>query len=304
MGFLIRKLSTLVEVFSKDNKANLRIGGGILTAIVVLSSGGIGWVLEQLLLKESQFPYSIGSVLFCIALASGLAARSLIQSVNDVINSLPNDNNQSLYNAREKLKLIVGRDVNQLDRNEILRATAETASENAVDGIFAPLFWILIGSLIWKISDTLPGPLSCLWAFKATSTIDSMIGYKIGRMEWLGTIGARLDDLLVWIPCRLVVITLPLISKRPTEIKKVIKATWIDGSRDISPNSGLSQAVFAYCVKARMGGSNKYKSAIIEKPILAKYYSNPSIHSINNILNLCIKLEFFWLLLMSSLLIL
>ena len=42
----------------------------------------------------------------------------------------------------------------------------------------------------------LPGPLSLAWGFKAASTLDSMLGYRRGRLRWLGTAGARLDDAL------------------------------------------------------------------------------------------------------------
>ena len=41
-----------------------------------------------------------------------------------------------------------------------------------------------------------PGPLALAWGFKASSTLDSMLGYRSGRLRWLGTAGARLDDLL------------------------------------------------------------------------------------------------------------
>ena len=83
---------------------------------------------------------------------------------------------------------------------EILRAAAETASENAVDGFFAPLFWMLLGAWIWECWPELPGPLALAWGFKASSTLDSMLGYRSGRLRWLGTAGARLDDVLTWCP--------------------------------------------------------------------------------------------------------
>ena len=38
------------------------------------------------------------------------------------------------------------REVKNLNKAQILRATAETASENSVDGVFAPLFWMMFGT--------------------------------------------------------------------------------------------------------------------------------------------------------------
>ena len=82
----------------------------------------------------------------------------------------------SLKPARRNLSWIVGRDVQSLDRKGLLRAAAETASENAVDGVFAPLLWMVIGALLWKILPSGPGPLALAWGFKASSTLDSMLG--------------------------------------------------------------------------------------------------------------------------------
>ncbi len=68
------------------------------------------------------------------------------------------------------------------------------------------------GRRTWAVQaiSAAPGPLALAWGFKAASTLDSMLGYRQGRLRWLGTAGARLDDLLVWLPCRLVALTLPL----------------------------------------------------------------------------------------------
>ena len=72
--------------------------------------------------------------------------------------------------ARRNLSWIVGRDVQSLDRTGLLRAAAETASENAVDGIFAPLFWMGIGALLWMVLPSGPGPLALGWGFKASAS--------------------------------------------------------------------------------------------------------------------------------------
>jgi adenosylcobinamide-phosphate synthase len=54
------------------------------------------------------------------------------------------------------------------------------------------------------------GPVLAL-AFKAVSTMDSMIGYRSARYRHFGSCAARLDDLLNFIPVRLTgFIVLPL----------------------------------------------------------------------------------------------
>lgn len=47
--------------------------------------------------------------------------------------------------SREKLSWIVGRDTSQLQPQQINRAVVETVAENTVDGIIAPLFFLLLG---------------------------------------------------------------------------------------------------------------------------------------------------------------
>ena len=233
-----------------------------------------------------------------LLISSSIAARSLASSCLDVIH--PIENNYSyldIQNSRKMLSNIVGRDTSNLKKQEILRAVAETASENAVDGIFAPLFWIFIGIMFWKVSLYLPGPLSFVLTFKASSTIDSMIGYKEGSLRWIGYTGAKLDDLMTWIPSRLVLITLPLVSRSWNLAPEIIKKAWKEGSKDESPNSGLSEAIFANCLKIRMGGENIYRGKKKYKPELGKNHPEANTRSIKKIILSIVKLQIFWLLL-------
>jgi len=142
----------------------------------------------------------------------------------------------------------------------------------------------------------MPGPLSMAWIFKASSTIDSMLGYKEGNLKWLGFTGAKTDDLMVWIPSRIVLITLPFCCKTKQSIFKTIRDSWKDGIVDSSPNSGISEAIFAYCAEVRMGGVNYYKGQKKIKPIIAKTYPMASINSVKKILSLSLRLQLAWIL--------
>jgi len=296
MGMAISFLRELVEGIAKENKSKLYIGGFAITSIVVLLSGISGWIIERLFLfLEIENPI-VSSLFFSFILSSSLASRSLNKSIFEIINLINTENHRNnIKNIRQKLRLIVGRDVDNLDTNEILRASAETASENSVDGIFAPLFWIFLGTIFWEFNNFMPGPLAMAWIFKASSTIDSMLGYKEGKLKWLGFTGAKLDDLMVWIPARIVLITLPLCCKTKHTVLKTISYSWKDGIIDSSPNSGISEAIFAYCAEVRMGGANYYKGLEKIKPIIAKSYPIASVNSVKKILNLSFRLQLTWL---------
>lgn len=292
MGWWITLLRRLAEAWAGDAPRRLRLAGSLITLLLVGGSGLAGWGLEQLgrrLATHGPLAAASGLVALVIALASALAARSLEQAVREVLRAT------SLGDARQALGWIVGRDTAELDGAEILRAAAETASENGVDGLFAPLFWMLAGAGLWSLNPALPGPLALGWGFKAASTLDSMLGYRRGRLRWLGTAGARLDDLLVWLPCRLVALSLPLAAGRPGSCGPLLAAALRDGAADPSPNAGVSQAAYAHVAGVQLGGCNRYGGQIRRKPVLAEGLPPADAMAIERILNLNHRLEAVWL---------
>ena len=122
----------------------LRIGGGLITLIVVLGSVLTGWCPGAA---------AVASLPMGMAQHSGTdpeprqrpgGSQPEGQRARPWWMRLPSAAEGDLEPARRNLSWIVGRDVQSLDRDEeLLRAAAETASENAVDGVFAPLFWMV-----------------------------------------------------------------------------------------------------------------------------------------------------------------
>ncbi|MBF0245519.1 MAG: cobalamin biosynthesis protein CobD [Planctomycetes bacterium] len=95
-----------------------------------------------------------------------------------------------LASARQAVSMLVGRDTTVMDLPATGRATVESLSENLVDGGISPMFYFLLFGI--------PGAL----LYKVVSTMDSMVGYKNERYLYFGWCGARLDDLLNWLPAR------------------------------------------------------------------------------------------------------
>jgi len=92
---------------------------------------------------------------------------------------------------RERVQMLVSRDVSGLSRGELCSAVIESVSENFVDALFAPLFYY-----------TLFGVKGAL-IYRAVNTCDAMIGYRGENYEYFGKFCARLDDILNFIPARL-----------------------------------------------------------------------------------------------------
>ena len=292
MGGAITVLRRAVEAWAGDAPRRLRLGGVLLALLVVAGSGLAGWGIETLARRAPL----VGTPLLLLGLASALAGGSMARAVRAVLAALPD-----VPLARERLARIVGREVSQLPEAEILRAAAETAAENAVDGLFAPLFWMLVGTALLQLGPPppslhLPGPLALAWSFKAASTLDSMLGYRHGRLRWLGTAGARLDDLLTWLPTRLVALTLPLAAGHPRQTLRWFGAALRDGAPDTSPNAGVSEAAFAHAAGVRLGGANTYADGVRIKPILGAAGRSADRHGVERILALGDRLELLWLL--------
>lgn len=296
MGLGIERLRKRMEYWAGDRPRELRLSGYLITFVLVSTSVAAGWLIERLWLQSSGGWQWAAGLLLVVALASALAARSLHDGVMAVVRALPTKEDDEPSLARERLSWIVGRETKQLSREEILRAAAETASENAVDGVFAPLFWMLIGIGLWSAGWLqAPGPLALAWGFKASSTLDSMLGYKRGRLRWLGTAGARLDDALTWLPCRLVMLTLPLVSRSWRLWPSLVLAAEQDGALDPSPNAGRSEAIYAHCAGVQLGGRNRYGDTWVEKPLLKAGGTEANPHGVRTILSLSTRLQWGWL---------
>ena len=144
-----------------------------------------------------------------------------------------------------------------------------------------------------------PGPLSLGFSYKALSTLDSMVGYKYKPFNYIGLFSAKLEDFTTFLPCRVVVLTLPLISKKVINYFNLIEKTFYEGRKYESPNAGISQAIFAYIANIQLGGENKYQKKIIFKPTLNYKGNKCNRSSITHICNLIIRLKFFWIIIFS-----
>ncbi len=268
IGFYIKKISDYLIHNFGENKKILFWGG----SFVAISTIGISFSLGKLIelhYVQSRNDFLSGLLIF-FGLASCIATKGLISSVKEIAELIESKeiNDQNKRIIKEKVQRIVSRDVRSSSIKHLLRSSTESLTENSVDGIFGPLFWIFIGIVFMKFSVFLPGPLSLGFSYKAISTLDSMIGYKYDYFRYLGFFSAKIEDIFTFVPSRLVLITLPLVSDKVNEYISIIKNSYLDGKKYDSPNAGISEAIFAYISGIKLGGKSKYKNKIIEKPII------------------------------------
>ncbi|NEO27940.1 MAG: cobalamin biosynthesis protein, partial [Kamptonema sp. SIO4C4] len=253
MGWMIQKCSTLCLKYCQT-PLQKKTAGVFLGLFLIVGSGIVGYGLSQL---ATAIHIICGWGVQGILLASCFAGRSLRDAAEDVLQPLQED---KLETAREKLSLYVGRDTANLSPSEILRAVLETIAENTVDGVTAPLLYAIVGALIPGV-----GPVPLALGYKAASTLDSMIGYKRDPYQDLGWFSAKFEDILTWLPCRLTVGAISLLSRQPYHVLHLCHR---DAHQDPSPNSGWSECAYAAALGVQVGGVNTYQGVVKEKPLL------------------------------------
>lgn len=289
MGWIITYYTKIIFKLSKYYRQNfpklvLRFAGILLTITLVFGSGVISWLIVQALrINFVQFPL-LTVILESILLASCFAGKSLNIAAKDVLQPVVNGN---LIQGRQKLSLYVGRDTESLSISEIFRAVLETVTENATDGVIAPLFYALVGAIIPNL-----GSIPLTFAYKAVSTLDSMVGYREAPYTDLGWFSAKLEDVLTWLPCRLNVLTIAFLSGKPLYVYRICQR---DAVKDPSPNAGWSECAYAATLGVQMGGANSYKGVVKNKPLLGEPTHPITVETIYQALQLTRYCFLIWL---------
>ncbi|WP_141433261.1 adenosylcobinamide-phosphate synthase CbiB [Bacillus sp. 03113] len=243
----VKWIGSLISILDKNwNKGTRKKEKGLgmlMTVLLIVFSSTffITWSFYQL------HPLA-GVLVESIIISTTIAQKSLMEAAMDVYIPLKAGN---LQEARLKLSYIVGRDTEQLNESEVVRATVETVAENTSDGVTAPLFWAFIGG----------APLAMV--YRAINTCDSMVGYKNDIYKDFGWASAKLDDVVNWIPSRLTAFLL-LLTRKPVHFSSnaAWKVLFRDAVQHPSPNSGWGEAAVAALLGVQLGGVNYYKGKI------------------------------------------
>jgi len=242
-------------------------GGGIV--LVTMTIGlAIGTYLALRQFLAGLHPF-LTTVLDLYLAYSCLALKDLCKHAEPIAESLTRGD---LTQARTELQRIVGRDTSNLTPEGVARGAVESVAENFVDGVLSPLFWYSLVAVFSHVFGC-PAPAAAgivgMLAFKAISTLDSMVGYRSDHYLLFGRPAARFDDLANFLPARLSLIILSLGAVLSGE---KARAGWKISRRDrlkhLSPNAGHSESFVAGALGIRMGGPTVYQEQTVEKPWL------------------------------------
>lgn len=242
--------------------------GGIILALGLICVTLIVFLLLTRILNEIYGPLAfLFQVYVCF---SCLALRDLTVHLNLVVDALESGD---LEAARQSVSRVVGRDVTVLDEKGVCRAAVETLAENFVDGFVSPLFWYLAGGFLGLLLglDPVIFALGAMLMFKVASTMDSMVGYKNEKYEALGWAGAKLDDVMNFVPARLSFIFLFLGAIfAGCDGVRGIKIGIRDRLKHESPNSAHGESFVAGALGIRLAGPTTYGNVRKEKPWLGE----------------------------------
>ncbi|MGC2401522.1 MAG: adenosylcobinamide-phosphate synthase CbiB [Acidobacteriaceae bacterium] len=243
------------------------VAGGILTTAVVAGSyfataRAIAWAHRL----------GRGAEMEILLAWTCLASRNLMDEGMAVLRAV-----DTPALARTRLGRIVGRDTHHLSDPEVYRALIETLAESACDGIVAPLTYLAAGGV----------PLAM--AYKAVSTLDSMIGHRDQRYLYFGRVAARLDDVANYLPARLAALAIVIAAGRDS--RSAFRIWRRDGAKHKSPNAGQPEAAMAGALQVRLGGENTYAGERIATPLLGAEFQSPELRHAKRALRIVVAVS-------------
>lgn len=183
-----------------------------------------------------------------------LATKSLKVESDRVYQELQSGD---ITRARKAVSMIVGRDTQNLTAEGVTKAAVETVAENTSDGVIAPLFYMVIGGAVLG------------FGYKAVNTMDSMVGYKNEKYQYFGTVAAKFDDVVNYIPARLSAWIMILAAAITHMDWKHAKKIFLrDRYNHKSPNSAQTESVMAGALDVQLAGDAWYFGKLCPKPTI------------------------------------
>ena len=249
---LLGRLVTLVEQSCRTLPVGARTQGFVFLAICM----ALFLLPVALIHLAASHLGPIGAVANGVVIYFALGGTCLARDVGAVSDALSRG---ELDEARDKLRLLVSRDVKDMGETEIASSAIETLSENFGDSTVATLLYGALG-----------GP-TLAWIHRISNTLDAMAGYRTEAYIDFGYASAKLDDILNFIPSRIAAVMVAMASTaaggRPAATARVVMD---HGNALESPNSGYPIAAFAGALGVRLCGPVSYFGHMKDKPFIGE----------------------------------
>lgn len=273
------RLANAIEAYFNASKANhftqflLGVFSWFLIVILPVALFMILYTLVKPTIG-STYIFAVTSLIDSVVLYLAIGYTSLRQHAMAVFNALFKNN---ITDAREQVSRIVSRDTDNLDEEGICKATIESVLENGSDAIFAPIFWYVIGGAPAVI------------IYRLSNTLDAMWGYKTKQYLYFGRFAARIDDILNWVPSRLVGVSYLLLGRAKSALSCWLKqAHLLD-----SPCAGVVMTAGAGALEIQLGGDTSYHGKM-KKKLIFGCGERPKNNDIKRSLRLIDKTVCLW----------
>lgn len=225
--------------FLKNRARPMRIDGLMIALAVIIITVFTGHLIVVSFGNIPVLGWLFSTLAATYLLKSTFAIKCLLQTSEDIGKMI----DSNIDEAKKMLPALVGRETKDLTSGLAASAVIESVSENFVDTIISPIFYFILFSPFGL-------GLEAALAFKAMSTMDSMLGYKTKGLREIGYVAAKLDDIANYIPARISILLIAL--ARPLRATAAITSALRDHSRTPSPNSGWPMSAAAGSLDVRL----------------------------------------------------
>ena len=260
------RMATWIEQRVYADKSD---AGMLAWSLAVLPAVFVLWLAQRLLPGWGSWCVAV------VMLYLVIGWRSLGEHARPVALALESDD---LAAAQRAVGRMVSRDTAALNASQVAAAATESVLENGNDAVFGALFWFAVlgapGALLYRLANTL----------------DAMWGYRTPRYEHFGWAAARIDDVLNFLPARLVALTYALCG----HFKTAMRCWRRQAPQWDSPNAGPVMAAGAGALGVRLGGSAPYHGVWEPRPELGEG-DEPDAVSIRRAMRMLFNGVLIWL---------
>lgn len=193
----------------------------------------------------------------CVILYICIGWQSLVQHASAIVEGV---RASGVEEGRVRLSMIVSRETRFLTEEEIAQAGVESLLENSSDALFASLVWFVLGG----------AELALLHRW--VNTLDAMWGYKNTRYKYFGWAAARLDDVMAYLPARIIAMSFVVCAGR--RWKRVVVCWKRQAQHCASPNGGVVMVAGAAALGVRLSRYGWYNGKRVVKPKMG--YGRPA----------------------------
>ena len=248
-------VGSLISFFkSMFESIRSRISGLMVVMCVYLASGIILYIIYFISSFNTVFMF----IVFTVLLSSTFSVNMLLKTAGDVKDAL----DESMEKARQLVSYLVSRDTDELTESFIVSATIESLTENITDSYVAPVFYYFVFAtviLFNPFDDQLFYLLLVPMLYRASNTLDAMLGYKTDELVCIGYVPAKIDDALNYIPSRIagifMVASAYILKLNGGNAFRIMKR---DARNCPSPNSGYTMATAAGALDIRLIKKDTY----------------------------------------------